>query len=503
MGDATFDERRKRLHTEVDELIDSVKQENDVASMERVLRGAGFALLLGVLQIVLGELGNGYMGSHMACPCGCGKVLRCRHKARGRFVQTIFGAVLLARSYYTGCETGRGWSPLEIGLGIDHGRSPDLEQITVLMGVMMPFGIGVDILKRVAKVESSQKKSYDWTYRRGMLAWAMQSLQSEKVWAERQQIRASAERAKRREKCYVLIDGTSAGIKGSEEFKDCKSVLIFWENDLHTVRNPRSRRRIRRTLKKKGIYSHVGPKEEFELYLWNALVEQGVLEAETIVWLADGAPWIWNLRELLLPTDEGWNVIEVLDYYHAKQNLYKGAKVLYGNDSEACQSWVRSQTSRLWNDKVEAVLDELDTQRLEKDKHDAEARKVLTNLWEYLGGSEPSKRERFRFGKWRRAGLIISSGAIESVNHGLIQGRFKLPGMRFSLLGINALLRLRNAYFSGSWDALWEQILRPDASRQLQAKVEELERHYEQRAFMTRAQHTQPGPLIDSMEDAA
>ena len=30
----------------------------------------------------------------------------------------------------------------------------------------------------------------------------------------------------------------------------------------------------------------------------------------------------------------------------------------------------------------------------------------------------------------------------------VIQGRFKLPGMRFSLLGINALLRLRNAYFS-------------------------------------------------------
>ena len=25
------------------------------------------------------------------------------------------------------------------------------------------------------------------------------------------------------------------------------------------------------------------------------------------------------------------------------------------------------------------------------------------------------------------------------------------PGMRFSLLGINALLRPRNAYFSGSW----------------------------------------------------
>lgn len=363
------------------------------------------------------------------------------------------------------------------------------------------------MLKRVAAIESSQKKSYDWTYRRGMFAWAMQLLQSETAWAERQQLRASAQRGKRQERAYVLIDGTSAGIKGCEEFKDCKSVLIFWESDLHTMRNPSSKRRLRRYLKKKGIYSHVGPKEEFELYLWNSLVKEGALEAETIVWVADGAPWIWSLREQLLPTAEGWNVIEILDYYHCKQNLHKGAKALYGKDSQACGRWVRRQTRHLWNDNVEAVLGGLDTERHDEDKHDAEARKVLTNLWEYLGGSEPSKRHRFRYGKWRRAGLIVSSGAIESVNHGVIQGRFKLPGMRFSLLGINALLRLRNAYFSGSWDALWEQILRPEASRQLLAKVEELERHYEERAFMTRAQHNQPDEqldlLEDSMEDAA
>lgn len=507
MAHATFDEERKRLHTKLDELIDSVKQESDIASMERVLRGPGFALLLGVLQIVLRELGNGYIGSRMACPCGCGHLLRCKQKAKERLVQTVFGAALLVRSYYTGCVTGRGWSPLDVGFGIDRGKSPNLEQITVLMGVMMPFGVGVDVLKRVAAIESSQKKSYDWTYRRGMFAWAMQLLHSETAWAERQQLRASAQRGKRQERAYVLIDGTSAGIKGCEEFKDCKSVLIFWESDLHTMRNPSSKRRLRRYLKKKGIYSHVGPKEEFELYLWNSLVKEGVLEAETIVWVADGAPWIWSLREQLLPTAEGWNVIEILDYYHCKQNLHKGAKALYGKDRQACGRWVRRQTRHLWNDNVEAVLGGLDTERHDEDKHDAEARKVLTNLWEYLGGSEPSKRHRFRYGKWRRAGLIVSSGAIESVNHGVIQGRFKLPGMRFSLLGINALLRLRNAYFSGSWDALWEQILRPEASRQLLAKVEELERHYEERAFMTRAQHNQPDEqldlLEDSMEDAA
>lgn len=480
-------EERQRLHAKLDELIDCVKQESNLAGMEKALRGAGFALLLGVLQLVIRELGDGYAGSLIACPCGCGRMLTCKQRARKRFGKTLFGTVLLARSYYTGCATGHGWSPLDVQLGFAQGRSATLEQITVLMGVMMPFGTGVDVLERVAGVKSSQKKAYDWTYRRGMLAWALQLVQAERTWAQREQVRAKAQRGKRRDTAYIMVDGTSAGIRGSEEFKDCKSALIFWASDLHAMRNPRSKRRIRRYLKKKSIHSHVGPKEEFELYLWNALVEEGVLEAEEIVWVADGAPWIWNLREQLLPTAEGWNVIEILDYYHCKQNLHKGAKALFGQDKQACAQWVRRQTGRLWNNDIEAVVRELEVERRDGEKHEAEARKVLSNLWEYLGGKEASKQDRFRYGKWRSQGLIVSSGAIESVNHGVIQGRFKLPGMRFSLLGINALLRLRNAYFSGSWDALWEQILRPDARHELCAKVSELERQYEERAFVTRA----------------
>jgi hypothetical protein len=509
MAHAPFEER-KRLHANLDELIDGIKLQKDLASMESALRRAGFALLLGVLQLVLRELGDGYLGSRVACPCGCGRLLQCKQRVKNRFVQTMFGTVLLARSYYTGCATGRGWLPLDVQLGVVDGRSASLEHNTVLMGVMMPFAMGVDVLERVAGIKSSQKKAYEWTYRRGMFAWAMQLAQSERAWAQREHIRANAHRAKRPDTAYVMIDGTSAGIRGGEEFKDCKSVLIFWASDLHAMRNPSSKRRIRRYLKKKSIHSHVGPKEEFEKYLWNALVEQRVLEAKEIVWVADGAPWIWNLREQLLPTAERWNVIEILDYYHCKQNLHKGAKALFGKDKQACGRWVRHQTRRLWNNDVEATVGELNVERHDLDKLDAEARKVLTNLWEYLGGKEPSKRNRFRYGKWRSAGLIVSSGAIESVNHGVIQGRFKLPGMRFSLLGINALLRLRNAYFSGSWDALWEKILRPDASRELRAKVEELERHYENRAFITRSQFVPgheddelPDLHDDTMEDAA
>jgi hypothetical protein len=482
MADVAFETERKRLHVSLDELIEKVNQQGELAAMEEVLRTLGFALLLAVMQMVLTRLGSGYVGSQMVCPCGCGKVLRCKSKTRSRGVRTVFGLLLLVRSYYVNCVQHRGWVPLDQRLGTEQGMSVALEKATVLMSVMMPFGIGVDVLRRTAGIVGSQKRAYEWTYRRGMCAWALQAILTEGRYSDRAQIRQRAERGKRKDTAYVMGDGTCAGIRGLEEFKDCKSSLIFWDSDLQAMRQRATKRRIRRYLKRKRIDSHVGPKEEFEQILWNAMVEEGVLEAERIVWIADGAPWLWNLREQLLPSCEGWNVIEILDYYHAKQNLWKGAKVLFGGDKVAESGWVRRLTQLLWQDDVEVVISALDTE-LSSLKLDEDARKKLQNLRVYLGGDEPQKRDRFRYKKWRSQGLIVSSGAIESVNHGVIQGRFKLPGMRFTLLGINALLRLRNAYFSGTWDALWEQILRPEIRQQVSAKVEELERHYEQRAF--------------------
>ena len=81
-------------------------------------------------------------------------------------------------------------------LAIDQGRSATLEQNTALMGVIMPFAMGVNVLERVAGIKSSQKKAYEWKYRRGMFAWAMQLVQSERAWAKRKHIRANAHRVK-------------------------------------------------------------------------------------------------------------------------------------------------------------------------------------------------------------------------------------------------------------------------------------------------------------------
>lgn len=475
-------EQRQRLHAKLDEVVDRVKGELTVDQMVAALRDAGFGLLLMVMQSVVTARGDGHVGPSIPCPCGCGSPLACQGRKRPRWVQTLFGALLLVRSYYIGCVHGGGHCPMDTELGVQGERlTPAMQKQVVLMSVLTPFRTGMDGLERLNGCKVSPKKAYTLTYKRGMQAWALEVWRALVAWQDRADLRKRALRGKRRGRAYVLVDGTSIGIEGLEEFKECKSAIIFWESDLVKIRPRNKGRRPRRYLKRKRIISHVGSKEQFTPLLWSAMVEEGVLNARQIVWLADGGKWIWKLREQLLPRGEGWNVREVLDYYHLKQNLWKGARAAFGKDDNAAARWVRRACAHLMErSDVEAVISDID-QYIAACKHDEQTTRVLENLREYVGGSDPDTRERIRYKLVRETRLLISSGAIESVNHGVIQARFKLPGMRWGLLGVNAMLRLRNAYFSGTWDRLWETLLRPDVQRETRAIAETITQTYQQR----------------------
>jgi hypothetical protein len=475
-------EQRQHLHARLDEVIDRVKAQRTVDEMVGALRDVGFRLLLMVMQAVVAARGDGHVGARMPCPCGCGRELGCQERKRPRWVQTLFGALLVVRSYYVGCMHGGGCCPLDAVLSVaGETLAPAMQKQVALMSVLTPFRTGMDALERLNGCKVSPKKAYTLTHKRGMQAWALEVWRALSAWEGRAELRRQALRGKRKGRAYVLVDGTSIGIEGLQEFKECKSAIIFWESDLVTVRPRKKGRRPRRYLKRKRIISHVGSKEQFTPLLWSAMVEEGVLGARQIVWLADGGKWIWNLREQLLPRGEGWNVKEVLDYYHLKQNLWKGARAAFGKDDEAAAKWVCEARSHLMErSDVEAVIGAIDLLISAKGL-DEQAIRVLDNLRNYIGGSEPDARERVRYKLLRDARLLISSGAIESVNHGVIQARFKLPGMRWGLLGANAMLRLRNAYFSGTWDRLWETLLRPEVERETRCIAATIEQIYEQR----------------------
>jgi hypothetical protein len=200
------------------------------------------------------------------------------------------------------------------------------------------------------------------------------------------------------------------------------------------------------------VVAHVGTKEEWAQLVHLALYEEGVYWAREVVIVADGGNGIWELVTELLPARDWRRVVQILDWYHASSHLWTVGKVLKGltkdgKPSPQCCKWVRGLLAYLHRGEVSNVL-----QRLRKiTGGSAPARDELRKLIAYYD----LHRDRMRYASDRKAGLLIGSGAVESVHKWVIQARCRLPGMRWSVAGINAMLRLRCAWANGRWDDIF------------------------------------------------
>lgn len=69
--------------------------------------------------------------------------------------------------------------------------------------------------------------------------------------------------------------------------------------------------------------------------------------------VGDRARWIWKAIKEIFP-----DAIQVLDYYHASEHIYKAAEVIYDNSEEA-QEWVKATITRLFVGEIEEVVNDL------------------------------------------------------------------------------------------------------------------------------------------------
>src|SRR2546430_11863877 len=66
----------------------------------------------------------------------------------------------------------------------------------------------------------------------------------------------------------------------------------------------------------------LGAIDDLAQRLWLEAVRQGVRTAMRVVWLSDGGRGLWSVFQRLF---QAVRVTAILDFYHAAQNLYKGA----------------------------------------------------------------------------------------------------------------------------------------------------------------------------------
>jgi hypothetical protein len=185
--------------------------------------------------------------------------------------------------------------------------------------------------------------------------------------------------------------------------------------------------------------------------------EQNPCKQRPVVFVADGAGWIWERVRLYFR-----GCIEVLDIYHAGEHLGSAAAALWGEGSQMHRQWKRTAREKLMAPHgVRTVLRTLLKGLRDGSAHDQGAlRTEIGYLWRH--------RHRMRYHWLLQRGLPIGSGAVESAVKQVTTARLRGPGMKWTRQGADAMLTLRAAHLSGE--------LGTTALRQHQTRMATLER---------------------------
>jgi hypothetical protein len=140
----------------------------------------------------------------------------------------------------------------------------------------------------------------------------------------------------------------------------------------------------------------------------------------------------------------------ILDFYHAAQNLWKGAKAWLDGRTKQSRQWFVRMRHELRHGKADEVLATIKALLALQELSDS-TRKTLTNLYHYLD----AHRDHIDYARFKELGLPIGSGLVESACKWLIQQRFKGVGMRWSEDGFDHLLYLRLDWVNDRFDNLF------------------------------------------------
>ena len=194
-----------------------------------------------------------------------------------------------------------------------------------------------------------------------------------------------------------------------------------------------------------------GPEAVFALLLSYAR-QIGLNAADTGLFIADGAPWIWQRSQRLIaalgrsPTP----VLGLIDCYHAATQL---------SDAVTLRRWSAPQRPR-WLNRPRGLLkrarvDEVIT-ALRALCRGRTAGTIRTHLNDFL-----KNRHRFAYTTRGGRGLPRGSGAVESAIRRVINLRIKGASIYWLPESVDAILLRRSFYKSGRWNCLQRMAMTP------------------------------------------
>ena len=175
--------------------------------------------------------------------------------------------------------------------------------------------------------------------------------------------------------------------------------------------------------------------------------------ADQVLFVADGARWIWGRVQQLFK-DLGVylkHAYELVDFYHAVEHLGKVAACRKSWSPAERRRWIKKHKKLLRTGEIQKVTDAIKI--LCKGRGSKEFRRERNYFLR--------NQHRMNYDVIEKMKLPIGSGAMESAIRRVVNLRLKGPAIYWHLATAEAMLTLRSYFKSGRWDMLKIQAATP------------------------------------------
>lgn len=187
--------------------------------------------------------------------------------------------------------------------------------------------------------------------------------------------------------------------------------------------------------------------------------------SKPVICLMDGETALWDECRVWFAEAVG-----ILDIFHVLERLWAVAHCFDREGSEAAAEFVTERLRRLLNGKVGAVIEEL-RQMARTNGLKGQRRQTVQRATGYFANN----RERMRYDEYLAAGYPIGSGVAEGACRHLVKDRLERAGMRWTVTGAQAMLRVRAVYVNGDWEAFVEKRIQTEQQRLYGSRDQEAE----------------------------
>jgi hypothetical protein len=366
------------------------------------------------------------------CP-SCGKLVRVQ-SWRTRTVNTVCGVVTFERPWFVCVDCHHGFSPVDgtLELRTRSRLSEPLREWIIELGASTSFEDASGLLDKLTGLEVSPETVRQHTEGRGNELEAVQELASEQV-------------MKTQESAFpvdpapgdLVIETDGVKVRYLDGWHEVKLGLVAGHQDGQMVAP--SYIAGRKTAEAFGprLLAEAARRGALEVVAWEGSATQpGLAALRKVVILGDGAHWIWDLA-----AQHFGERIEIVDFYHASEHVWKVAKALYGEGTPEAKAWATERIGELLKEGAGPMRKALETAVAPT----PEGAEVLRVERGYFGNNAP----RMDYPTFRKMGLPIGSGAVEGSAKHLVQQRMRRPGARWSDSGGRGVLNVRSYLLSG------------------------------------------------------